>query len=321
MDETFKRMLEGDRRALSRLISLLERGDPQAARVMEEAHPYTGRAYCIGVTGLPGSGKSTLIDRLTEIVRGEGRSVGIVAVDPTSPYSGGALLGDRVRMQRHSLDPGVFIRSMATRGSYGGLPRVIKGVVRLLEASGKEVVMVETVGVGQTELSIMGVADTVVVSLMPEAGDAIQALKAGLMEIADIFVVNKADREGADQVVMALRSMLNMVEGPREWTPPVLTTQAHKGIGIEELYQAIQEHHSFLERTSHLERKRRERRRREFLETIEEGLSQKLKELVEREPGLSGILERIERGEVEPYSAALGLLKDEALLRYWLSNL
>ena len=315
MDETLERLLEGDQRALSRFISLVETGDPRGADMMAQVYPHTGRAYCVGVTGPPGVGKSTIVDRLAEIARAQGLSVGIIAVDPTSPYSGGAFLGDRIRMQRHYLDPGVFIRSMATRDNPGGLPRVVRAAVRLLDASGKDIVMVETVGVGQTELGIMGVADSVIVTLMPGSGDIIQTLKAGLMEIADLYVINKADREGADQMVVAVSSMLNMAINPADWTAPVLATQAHKGEGVPELYSHIQRHRDFLEQTSGLERRRQGRRRDEFLETIEEELGRRLRKLIDKDVELSTVLEGVKAGEIEPYSAALGLLDGELSLR------
>ena len=308
MDDTVRRLLDGDQRALSRLISLLEMGDPRGVEVMERIHPHTGKAYCVGITGPPGVGKSTMVDRLAEVMRGQGLSVGIVAVDPTSPYSGGAFLGDRIRMQRHYLDPGVFIRSVATRAGSGGLPRVVRGVVRLLDASGKDMVMVETVGVGQTELGIMGVADTVVVTFMPGSGDIIQTLKAGLMEIADIYVVNKADREGADQMVASVTSMLKMARTPGDWTPPVLTTQAHQNEGVLELYGNIQRHSDFLQQNSLMERRREDRRGEEFLRTIEEELGRRMKELIAKDMTLRTVLDGVKKGEADPYSAALKLL-------------
>ncbi len=308
MDQTVKRLLEGDQRAISRLISLVETGDRRGAELMAQVHPHTGTAYCVGITGPPGVGKSTIVDRLAELMRGRGLSVGIIAVDPSSPSSGGAFLGDRIRMRRHYVDPGVFIRSMATRGGTGGVPRVIAGAVRIMDASGKDVVLVETVGVGQTELGIMGVADTVIVTLVPEAGDVIQALKAGLMEIADIFVVNKADREGADQMVVAINSMLSMAMDPGEWDTPVLTTQAQKNEGVEELYGEVLRHRDHLERTSGLERRRQDRRGEEFLGAIEEELGRRLKVLISRDVTLSALLEDVRGGRMEPYSAALEIL-------------
>ena len=308
MDNVVKRLLEGDQRSLSRLISLLEKGDPRSAEVLARVHSHTGRAYCIGVTGPPGVGKSTIVDRLSEAARGQGLSVGILAIDPSSPYSGGAFLGDRIRMQRHYLDPGVFIRSMAAREGPGGLSRVVRGAVRLLDAAGKDLIIVETVGVGQTELGIMGAADTVVVILMPEVGDIIQTLKAGLMEIADIFVVNKADREGADRMVLAITSMLKMAASPRDWTPPVLATQAHKNEGVSELYRNIGAHREYLESSTQLDQRRGERRGVEFLETVEGELSRKIRELMAADPAFNHLLEEVKKGEAEPYSAAWGLI-------------
>ena len=319
MPPVWEQLIKGDKRALSRAISLLERGNLQGAEVMREVHSHTGQAYCIGVTGPPGAGKSTVVARLTETFREKGYSVGIVAVDPTSPYSGGALLGDRIRMEPHYLDPGVFIRSMATRGSHGGLPRIIKGVVRLLDAAGKDIVLVETVGVGQTELDIMGVADTVVVTLVPEGGDAIQVLKAGLMEIADAYVVNKADRPGANRMVASIKTFLGAGDSNGSWSPPVLATQAIRGQGVPELYEQIREHRQFLTRTSQLEERRRERRTQELLEVLREELGARLRELIHGDPRLSSILDQVKRGELEPYSSALGLLGEAPSPLDWLT--
>ena len=308
MDDIVGRLFQGDDRALSRLITQLERGSPGIAEAMSRVHHRTGTAYSIGITGPPGVGKSTIVDRLSEAVRAEGLSVGVLAVDPTSPYSGGAFLGDRVRMQRHYLDSGVFIRSMASRESSGGLPRVVKGAMRLLDAAGKDIILVETVGVGQTELGIMGTVDTVVVVLMPEVGDAIQTLKAGLMEIADIFVINKADKEGAERMAAAVNSMLRMTPVVEDWTPPVISTEAHNNKGIGDLYNGIKTHRIHLEESSALNKRREERTVQEFLSTVEEEFSRRMKRLMSADPGLIELLDRVKKGEVEPYSAAEKLI-------------
>lgn len=308
---TVQRLLAGDQRTLSRAISWLERGSAEAAQVMPELDVHTGGAYTIGITGPPGAGKSTVVDRLTKLLREAGLTVAIIAVDPTSPFSGGALLGDRVRMQRHYLDQGVFIRSVATRGQTGGLPRIVKSIARLLDAAGKDIVLVETVGVGQTELGIMGVADTVLVALMPESGDAIQTLKAGVMEIADIYLVNKADREGAGQMAAAITSMLQMAPARSSWDPPVLLTQAESGQGISDLWEKVQQHRDFLTTSSLLEDRRQARRRDEFLETVEEELSRRLRNRLATDPRLSALLDRITDRQAEPYSSAREFLDSQ----------
>ncbi len=301
-------LMAGEQWALSRAMTMIERGDPAAANLMREADPHTGKAYVIGITGPPGSGKSTIVDRLTGLLRQQGTSVGIIAVDPTSPFTGGAILGDRIRMQRHYLDPGVFIRSVATRGQSGGLSRVVKSLVRLLDASGKDIIMVETVGVGQTELGIMGVGDTILVVLMPESGDAVQTLKAGVMEIADLYLVNKADREGAGQMAAAITSTLHLAAIQPEWTPPVLLTRAEAGEGMEELWGKIQEHRQFMKESSQLVERQEVRRKEEFLEAVEEEMGRRWKVRVESDTAVAAILQQVADKRADPYSAAMEFL-------------
>ena len=310
MNDLADRVLRGELRALSRLLTMVERGDPAAAPAMEQLDPHTGRAYTVGITGPPGVGKSTLVDRLTERLRKLDLTVGILAVDPTSPFTGGALLGDRIRMQRHYLDDGVFIRSVATRGQSGGLPRIVKSMVRLLDAAGKDVVLVETVGVGQTELGIMSVADSVIVTMMPESGDSIQTLKAGVMEIADLYVINKADRDGANQMAAAVTAMLHLANLSTGWNPPVLQTQAYASVGIAEMWQSVEEHRAFLTDTGSLEERRSARRRQEFVESVQEEFYRRVSILLRNDPEMAGILAAIDARTTEPYAAALRLLAD-----------
>lgn len=314
--------LRGDHRALARVITAIERDSPEVPEMLKRLFPRCGRAYEIGFTGPPGAGKSTVVDQVTVALRAEPGSptVGIVAVDPTSPFSGGAILGDRIRMQQHYSDPGVFVRSMATRGSHGGLPGLARRVIMAMDAAGKDYVLIETVGVGQTELDIIEVADTVVVILVPEAGDAVQTMKAGLMEIADIFVVNKADREGADRLARDITAMLHL-NPRREWDIPVLLTQAHKGEGIHELKEAISRHRQVLQSTGGLEKKRQQRRITEFFRSVEDRMSAGLRMLVAQNSSLQSFLQRIQRGELDPYSAAREALRDPELVRRWLSLL
>ena len=307
--EISERLMAGDRRALSRVISQFERGDPEASQVLKAIDPHTGGAYTVGITGPPGAGKSTMVDRLTQLLRQKGLKVGIIGVDPTSPFTGGAILGDRIRMQRHYLDDGVFIRSVATRGSSGGVPRIVKGVVRLLDAGGIDVVLVETVGVGQSELGIMGVADTILLTMIPESGDAIQTLKAGIMEIADIYVVNKSDRDGANLMAAAIKANLGLDSSHREWDPPVLQTQALTGDGIEELWSKVQEHRDFLASSQRLEEQRSKRRKQEFLEAVEEEVGRRLKALVAGDPTLITTLEKVATKDAEPFSSAMNFLE------------
>jgi LAO/AO transport system kinase len=311
-------MRTGAQRPLARLISMVERGDPAVPMIMRQVCPHLGKAYSIGITGPPGGGKSTLVDRLAAIVRQKGPTVGIIAADPTSPFSGGAILGDRIRMQQHYLDPGVFIRSMATKDRHGGLPLAAKDVVKLMDASGKDIILVETVGVGQTELDIVETTDTTVVLLVPEAGDTVQMLKAGLMEIADIFVVNKADREGADRLMAELRMMREIQQEPAGWDVPIVATQAHRGVGVEALYDTIDAHRRFLEASGELQRRRARHRRNELWALVEHRVRQRLTQQVREDGVLAALVEQVMRAEIDPHTAAARILDDEAMLRRWL---
>jgi LAO/AO transport system kinase len=314
MNDLVKRMLEGDRLALARLITRVENRMPEVAEIMRAVHSRTGRAYVLGVTGPPGAGKSTLVDRLTALLRRDGAAVGIIAVDPSSPFTGGAVLGDRIRMQAHTLDPDVFIRSMATRGSLGGLARATGDVIKLMDAFGFPWIIIETVGVGQTELDIIRQADTTVVALVPESGDSIQAMKAGLMEVADIFVVNKADRDGAHALMAEIRFSVHLHvtsgAGQRDvdWETPVLAAQAANDVGIVELMDAVQRHRAALTQAGVLDKRRQARRRAELEALLVEELTARVMAAVHADPDLARTLGAVAEGSLDPYSAVTQIL-------------
>jgi LAO/AO transport system kinase len=285
---------------------------PSALESLKELYPKTGRAYIIGITGPPGSGKSTLVDKIVELFRKEGKRVGIVAVDPTSPFSGGAILGDRIRMQRHATDEGVFIRSLATRGCLGGLSRSTQDIVNVMDAMGKDIVLVETVGVGQDEVEIVNTAHTSIVVLVPGLGDDIQAIKAGIIEIGDVFVVNKSDREGADKMERDLRMVLEM--GRRRddgWEPLIFRTEAILGKGISELVEGIYRHKRALEQSQGLEKKLRERIKTTFLEILETEVMSYFVEKMEKEGEWDKIIDDLMNRRIDPYSVAEKIMADE----------
>ena len=318
--ELIQRLLTGDRRAIARLITIIENDGAEAQEALAALYPHTGQAHIVGVTGAPGTGKSTLVNELAKVYRqrdrtvGDQTSLGIIAVDPTSPFSGGALLGDRIRMRDLSGDPGIFIRSMATRGSLGGLARATADAVKVLDAAGYQTIFVETVGAGQSEVDIARAAHTTIVVKAPGLGDEIQAFKAGITEIADIFVVNKADREGADRAVMALQMILDLghrshlsSQGP-SWRPPICKTIAIRGEGIGAVVEAIEEHAAHLRESGNLQRRERERLERELRSIITQEMTRSFFERLD-EAQFDSLVDSIIRRELDPYSAAVLLLK------------
>lgn len=306
-------VLRGDVRSAARLMRRLDDQQPDAEQALRELYPHTGKAWLIGITGSPGAGKSTLTARLIGAFRAQGKQVGVVAIDPTSPFSGGAILGDRIRMQAYDNDPGVFIRSCATRGAMGGLSQSTSNVVRVLDAFGKDVIIIETVGVGQDEVEIVSAAHTTLVVTVPGMGDDIQAIKAGILEIADLFVVNKADRDGADRTVRDLQIMLDMNSKQRDgWAPPILKTVCapeNKAQGIGELVEAMARHRDHLAATNGLVRFNRERSRRELLTALQARLYASAQARIEAGGGMEKLLDGILAGETDPFTAAESLAK------------
>lgn len=304
--EIAKKIISGNIRAVARLIRDIDDNIPEAREVLKDLYPYTGKAYVVGITGAPGVGKSTLVDQMVAHLRGAKKTVGVLAVDPTSPFSGGAILGDRIRMQRHSMDEGVFIRSMATRGYFGGLTQSTRSAIDVMDAMGKDYIIVETVGVGQDEIDIVRSAHTTIITLVPGMGDDIQALKAGILEVGDIFVINKADREGADRTINDIRLMIEMDEKRYKngWKPPILTAQAVFDKGIKEILDEIEKHGKYLisspERKSMLQH---EKARNDLVEMIKDRIvSDVLSDIIHSgkfEEALQLIVER----KIDPYTA------------------
>jgi LAO/AO transport system kinase len=311
LHDLLERFDAGEMRALAQLITMVENRAPESSAIIERIYSRTGRAQVVGITGPPGAGKSTLVNRLIAKYRASAKKIAILAIDPSSPFSGGAVLGDRVRMTDHYKDAGVYIRSLASRGSHGGLSRAAREIVKLLDAYGSDVIVIETVGVGQTELSIMDLADTTVVVTVPEAGDGVQVMKAGLNEIADVFVVNKADREGADRIKAELELSVHLRSGDG-WRPPVLLTQAAIDQGVDAVVSAIAKHGEYLR--EHVDAAREsERRTREFVEVLSAELEERAARAV-ADGGAPAILGEVRAGKLNPYSAARRIIEDRKSL-------
>ncbi len=302
-------LLAGDRRALARLITIVENRGPEARAIMKEVYRHTGKAHLIGITGSPGVGKSTLVDALTAELRKAGKTVGIIAVDPTSPFTGGAILGDRIRMQGVGLDEGVFIRSLATRGHLGGLSRATSDVIRLMDAFGKDIVIIETVGAGQAEVEIVKLAQTTIVVTVPGLGDDVQAIKAGILEIGDLFVVNKADHEGADRAVNELELMLSLDPEQGGWRPPIVRTIARDGTGLPELAEKVGAHLDHLRESGRLAEKNQATSQSELREIVTARAGARILGAATASGLLPEMVARVASREVDPYSAAEEILR------------
>src|SRR2546427_147127 len=298
----------GDTRALARAISLVENGDPLAYDLVHDIYPETGRAYAVGITGPPGVGKSSLISTLIAHIREQDRTVGVISVDPSSPFTQGALLGDRIRLSDHFLDPGVFIRSMGTRGHLGGLAETTLQALLILDAAGKELVFVETVGAGQSEVEVIGIADTVVLVLMPGSGDAVQALKAGIMEIPDVIAINKMDHPAAKTMLNEVRSILSRDKG-RTWQPPIVLTDATRGENVPELWTKIEQHRAHLESEGRLDERRRKNLAAEVFAVASGRAKAHLERAVEGDPELRRLLDEVQRRELDPLSAVREIME------------
>lgn len=309
MTSLVDRLFDGDKRALARMITVVESQSEEAEEIIRRIYPRTGEAHVIGVTGPPGAGKSTTVDKLAKEYRRRDKTVGIIAVDPSSPFTGGAILGDRVRMMDRALDPNIFIRSLATRGALGGLSAATLDVVRVMDAYGMDVVIIETVGAGQSDVDIVRTADTTIVLHVPGLGDDIQAIKAGIMEIGDVFVVNKADRPGADRSAFELEMMLDMKEGERSWRPPVLKTVARDGEGITEVADAVEEHLEHLHESGEFHEHRQRRTELELYEIVRHKATRMVLDGVVDTPEYESLIEDVERREIDPYTAAQHLLE------------
>ncbi len=300
---------EGDARAIARAISLIEDNDPEAARLIGELFPHTGRALLVGLTGSPGTGKSSLVNHLARHYRAQGKKVGIIAIDPTSPFTGGALLGDRVRMQEHATDENIYIRSMATRGSLGGLARATGDAVLVLDAAGKDLILIETVGVGQDEIDIVRLADVTVLLLVPGLGDDVQNFKAGVMEIADVFVINKVDRGEGERVERELKAMLSLSRRKDGWQTPVVKTVATEGTGVEELADAVERFNAYLDQNDLREQKRTERWQERLLDLIRQRALERVLEVAVGKESLARYAGQIARRERDPHSVVEELLR------------